>query len=1217
VNPKESTKADAMKMKLMKVALVLCVVSLFSIAAMAQGSASATLSGVVKDPKNAVVANATVTATNADRGIERSTSANAEGVYQITNLPPGVYTVSATAPGFGKAVSKNVSVTVGQAATMNMQLAVAAATEVVNVSGQVENVETQRTSTASTVEQLHIDYQPTNTNDYVDFSKNNSAVTRDNAQFIGAAPGSKISVSGQRQRSNAVNVDGTDGVDNSTNSIRSTVPLEAVQEFQVLTGNYNAEYGRATGGVINVVSRSGSNKFHGDIFGFYRDNAFDATNPFSTTADPAFTRTRYGLTLGGPIKKDKTYYFLAWEGTRRNETGFTSIGQNNFGLVPFDLTPCGVPGVTAQLTSAQSSFASANLGPIGCTYAEVGGIASNTALHGNAGPLAGNAPNFVITGGAAIPGSFMNLASLPGNYPISEKTDIVSVRLDHKINDAHSLSFRFSGTPSYVSGIQVNGQNQVLGQNSFSRTSTQDFTDLDLTAAHLWNISPTQLNEARFQYAHRRLGYDPSRMGDTTGDTDTLPDGQSVAINIPGFAFFGREPFSFVHRTEDRYQFVDNYTWTHGKHTMKMGVDVNHLPISANFTLNFGGLYNFGSIAATSILPAPFASAPSFNPIQAYGLGLPQVFVQGIGNPHDSFANNTVGMYWQDTWRAMPRLTVNFGLRYDAEFTPEFKAVNALSQTAQNKLGITQGIPRDLDNIAPRIGLAWDPWGDGKTVVRAGWGIFYDHPLLGLAFDSDIADGSQAPQLAFFGGSPGGCQVTGSNLNAANLFQGIFDGSCLGAGNQPFGYLKDQQRFDAGLSNSVFVNQNYLTNGVPLSVQPFGFPVAKNFQYAYSHQFNLAFEHEFPKNFVVSFSYNGNLGRHLNRPINANPVNTEALIVNWERAMTDVNSGVTLTTNPLAVGTANPADPCGFSSTGQPWINASLVSFFRTVGGINPSSFPPLLAGCAPIASLLGITNQNVPFSDMIANYSNGTSSYHGLTTTIRKTMGNHYEFSLSHTWSHAIDDSTDLQSLLAPQDSRFANEEVSNSIFDQRHRLILTGIYQSGEVGASGSTKHAMLSGWTVAPVLEWSSGRPFNILTGSDNNFDLSSNTDRPVIVPGPGTSNCGDAAVQSIYSPTGWIQPACFIDSNPLDGVASATLRGNLGRNVGRKPHTIFNDIRVAKHFKVTERFGLDGMVDVFNVFNRLNVADVNVLWTDAGKPTASFDPRQIQFGLKLSW
>src|SRR5262249_39650119 len=281
-------------------------------------------------------------------------------------------------------------------------------------------------------------------------------------------------------------------------------------------------------------------------------------------------------------------------------------------------------------------------------------------------------------------------------------------------NENQQITLRFSGTPSKVTGIQVNGQNQVFGQNAFSRTSRQDLTDLNAIFSHVWTIGSSRINEFRFQYAHHRLGYDPSLLGDTAGDSDTAADGQAVAINIPGFAFFGREPFSFVHRTEDRYQFLDNFTWTKGHHTMKMGVDVNHLPINADFTVNFGGLYNFGNIGGGSLSPA-FASFPSFNPIQAYGLGIPQVFVQGVGNPHDSFANNTLGLYWQDSWRAWPNFTVNFGLRYDVEYTPNFKPVNAISAKAQERLGITQGIPRDYDNIAPRIGLAWDPWSDGKT----------------------------------------------------------------------------------------------------------------------------------------------------------------------------------------------------------------------------------------------------------------------------------------------------------------------------------------------------------------------------------------------------------------------------------------------------------------------------------------------------------------------
>jgi hypothetical protein len=1223
VNPKKSTKADAMTIRLMKLAAVVCVMVLFSITAMAQGSATADLSGAIKDPKGAMVASATVTASNSSKGIERSTTTNASGQYQILNLAPGDYTISASAPGFGKATRKNVNLTVGQSANLNFELTVST-TESVDVNAQAEAVDTHSSTTARTIQSMEIQNLPTNGRNYVNFTLLDPSTKRDSAPSIGAAPTSGVNFSGQRARANLVNVDGMDAVDNSVNGIRSTVSQEAVQEFQVLTSNYNAEYGRAAGGVINIVSKSGQNDFHGNAFGFLRSNAVDATNPFSTIPDPSYTRAQYGFTLGGALKKDKTFYFFSFEGTRRQETGFTSIGQNGFGLQSVDLgstSSCSgliPPGFfTGFETPEQLAFFNAL--PAGfsqCVSEGAYADAGNHALTGTSAGLLWPGGQVFPAFGTPNPGSYIALNSLIGNYPISEKTDVYSLRLDHRLSNTQSLILRASVTPSRVTGIQVNGQNQVFGQNSFSRTSRQNFRDVNGILGHTWSINDRTINEFRFQYAHRGLEFNPSGIGDTAGDADLVPDGQGIAINIPGFAFFGREPFSFVHRTENRYQFVDNFSWTHHDHNLKFGVDVNHLPLTADFTVNFGGLYNFGNVSPSALgLPGSF---PAFSPIQAYGLGLPQVFVQGIGNPHDSFSNNTLGLYLEDSWRIRPNFTLNYGLRYDVEFTPTFKPVNALSAAAQDKLGITQGIPRDTDNIAPRIGFAWDPWNDQKTVVRASFGIFYDHPLLALAFNSDITDGSQAPQLAFFGGDPtAACSPTGSNLNAGTLFQGTFDGSCYPGGNAQFGFLPNEQRFDAFKPDSVFIQQNYLSNGVPLTVQPFGFPVAKNFQYAYSEQANLGFEHDMGHDFVVSFNYNMNLGRHLNRPINANPVDTEALIVNWERSLTDPSSGSTLTTNPLAVGSVSGFAPCGINPTGQPWINASLVSFFRTVGGINPSSFAPLAAACAPIASLLGISNNQVPFSDMIANFSNGNSNYHGLTTTIKKRFSRKYEFQLAHTWSHAIDDSTDLQSLLAPQDSRFPSDERSRSTFDQRNRIVLSGVYQSGEIGSKGSAKHAILSGWTVAPILEWSSGRPFNVLTGSDNNFDLSSNTDRPLEVSGPGTSACGDAAVRSVTSPTGWIQPACFIDSNPTDGIASGPLRGNLPRNAGTRPHTIFNDLRVAKRFNIGERMKVDGMVDIFNAWNRLNVADVNVIWTDAGRPTASFDPRQIQFGVKLSW
>ena len=185
----------------------------------------------------------------------------------------------------------------------------------------------------------------------------------------------------------------------------------------------------------------------------------------------------------------------------------------------------------------------------------------------------------------------------------------------------------------------------------------------------------------------------------------------------------------------------------------------------------------------------------------------------------------------------------------------------------------------------------------------------------------------------------------------------------------------------------------------------------------------------------------------------------------------------------------------------------------------------------------------------------------------------------------------------MAPQDSRNPNAERSESTFDQRHRFVFSSVYQSGRVGSSWLGK--ALSNFTVAPIIEASSGRPFNILTGEDRNFDFGPNTDRPLAVPANTPVNaCGDVPVASKYSPTGFLQPACF---------ASGTVVGNLKRNAGIKPTTVFTDLRIGRLFDLTERFRLEGTVDMFNLINKFNVADVNVLWSNAGQPTAAFDPR----------
>ena len=324
--------------------------------ALAQGASTGDLHVSVKDPKGGVVTNATVTARDVAKGLERAGSSDGQGGYSVRQLAPGTYAVTVDASGFAKAEATGVAITVGEMAELPVTLTIAGGKEIIEVSSQAEIVETSRSSTTDTIGQRRIDNLPINGRNYINFTLTDSQVVRDNAPSLGAAPTSGLNMSGQRARSNLVNVDGADATDNSVNGVRSTVSQEAVQEFQIITNNYAAEYGRAAGGVVNIITRSGSNDFHGDVFGYLRNRNFQAVNPFSTVSNPAYTRVQAGVAFGGALKKDKTYYYFAYEVTRRHETGFSSIGQGNFGFVPFDTTRVGLPFGTLQLTSAQIGF---------------------------------------------------------------------------------------------------------------------------------------------------------------------------------------------------------------------------------------------------------------------------------------------------------------------------------------------------------------------------------------------------------------------------------------------------------------------------------------------------------------------------------------------------------------------------------------------------------------------------------------------------------------------------------------------------------------------------------------------------------------------------------------------------------------------------------------------------------------------------------------------
>jgi hypothetical protein len=1237
----------------------------------------------VKDATGAVVANATVTARNVATNVSRNATTNDEGFYRIINVPPGDYEMTAEAANFKKSVLPKVTVTIGQAAEVDVTLEPGQITESVTISDATsEIVETSKTAVSTTIDQQRINNLPINERNYIEFAKLTSTVGRDNGRPIGPAPTTGLNFGGQRGRSNLVQVDGADNTDNSVNASRSTVSQEAVQEFQVVSNSFAPEFGRSSGGVVNVVTKSGGQELHGNVFGFLRHRSFQARNAFAPIEDPPFTRAQYGFTIGGPFDKERTFFFFAFEQRRRNESGFFTSNPSQ-GLTASATIPV-IPGLNpiartfSNITPAQAAFintlVAAGTPTTICGARAYGFFASSgatTALTGSNPLLSPNdgslcpaispilpgaiGPRFILSG-APVPSGTTNAAgefiafrplnNLQRIFPVTDRTTFNSFRLDHLITSNNQFTFRFGYNPSELSGIQVESQNQSLGQNDLSRTGIQTLRDVSAVTTLTSTFSNNVVNEGRFNFGLRRA-------------TFKSHNGDAVAFNISGTAFTGRELFSPVLRTETRYEFTDNINVVKGNHNFKFGGDIAFIRIpEAIFELNFAGLFNFGGLSASTLNPA-FAGAPDFTPVQQYGLGFPSNFIQGFGNPVSSISNKPMAFFAQDSWKVRPNLTLNYGVRYDYELTEQIPTLplrDPLSginlsaadiQAAQDAMGVQQGFPRDKNNWAPRLAIAWDPWNDGKTSVRAAFGLFYDHPLLAIAFNSDIADAVQQQQGILTPGSPSQTAL----LNAVQVFQGTV---CVPGGPVtpicPAGVVTPGVAAGAQyqFGRQRFNDQTFPGFG---PVLPFTLHVQKNFEYAYANQGNFAIERELTKDMTLSGSYIFVGAHHLPHPLDINAPRTDLQIQNFFRlagrnpvSTTEAVAfsiptsgapcpfGVPLQCFTLATPTGAPAFPnagqtfaiiipgmitAPLSNLGNRIVNAGIANFFRpnapnyflaqalSGGLVTPAVLNGALAGSLRTPGTIS------PFGSINAQTSDGNSSYNALNIDLKKRFSHHFQFLASYTWSHSIDDSSDLQTLLLPQDNRNFGAERSDSLFDQRHRFVFSAVMGSPSSWASQGGFHRALSNFTIAPIFEVSSGRPFNILSNQDTNNDQSNQTDRPTVLAD------GTLCVAGTQGCVGLITGGVFTS-------------GSLARNMGLTHRYMSLDLRLARLVPIGERVRLELIAEGFNLFNRFNEAaaspfidDVRAFNERAGngryfsRPTATFDPRQFQFGLKLNF
>lgn len=1243
--------------------------------ALGQAQANAAdLSGTVVDPSGAVVAGATVTVRNAATGISRTVTTDGQGNYTIIGLPPGEYEVSAEAASFSKVVISGVRLTVGQAANLTIPLKIGEATAVVNVtSDDVQIIETTRTNVANTIDQTRINSLPINERSATGFALTISTVGRDNGRPVGPAPTSGLNIGGQRGRSTLVQVDGADFTDNSINAARSTVSQEAVQEYQVTTNSYMPEFGRATGGIVNVVTKRGTSEFSGNVFGFFRHKTIQARNAFAPLIDndpnkkPPYTRAQYGLTFGGPLNPGKTFFFGSFEQRRRQESGFftgditggaTSSITIGTPFLPISQTFTNL--TAAQVAYVQGALASGNADQISraIAYVHLASIGGQTSINGGStlvnfipgigvpvGQVVGN--RFVLSG-APVPltknsaGQFVAyrpLGQLARVFPISESTTFLSFRADHSFNPDHQLSVRLGFNPSRISGIQDESQNQTLGQNDFSRTGIQRLEDFSFGSSLTSILSPRWINELFYNFGRRAAKFDSQ-----------IP---SVALQIAGTGFIGSNPFSPVDRIERRHQIRNNMTYASAKHTVKFGADLNFVSGKARFDLNFPALFNFSQQAAGSLVTVNniacdslaltglgLGRCPAFTATQAYGLGFPSVFIQGFGDPNSTLSNKPIAFFIQDTWKIHPRFTINYGVRYDYEFTEQFAPTPftdpltgitltaADIQTAQDTLGVTQGFPRDKNNIAPRVGFAWDLAGNGRTVIRGAGGIFYDKPLLAVSFNSNIADGSQQQQatlLPIGGPSPLGLfnafQVMHGTLIPCN-FSGATPGVNCTPGLAPSAqYLAGFMRF----------NPSTFTGFGP--ILPFTLHVIKDFEYPMAFQGNMSIERMIGRSMSLTATYINVTARHLAHPQDVNNVNSSALVENFRRftannpvacngpcpstgrAPTSLSEAAFFslpTTNSALYTMIVPGFIIRNNSTNQLIVSPIAANYFRKIGpnyffvraltGLTKAQFDPLLAGTLRTPGPIS------PYSDVNAQMSDGNSSYNAMNIELKKRFSNGIQFFTTYTWSHSIDDSSDLQTLLKPQDNTNFRAEKSDSLFDQRHRFVMSGVVGAPDSWRGAGGFRGFLHGFTFAPIVEFGSGRPFNILAVGDANGDFQSTNERPTVRPDGTLCQTG-------------------VDTNCLTGVFPAN--GNLGRNMGLTGNYFSIDARVTRRLRFTEKVNLDIIAEGFNLFNRFNEAAGNPFYQVvnqfnkrrgrkyASQPTSAFDPRQFQIGLKLNF
>jgi hypothetical protein len=1041
----------------------------------AQGvGSSGEIFGTVTDSSGGVLPKAIVNVVDTQTGLKRTAMTNGTGQFRIVGLSPATYDVSAQMAGFATEIRRAVTVAIGQTVTSDFKLKPSQVATVVEVTDQPPVVETERGSQANTISQEYIADLPIDRRDYLTFTllapgvSDSSRLAGDQDFRVKQTPQSGLSFYGSNGRGNSITVDGGETSDDA-GGVRPTVSQDDVQEFQINRSNYAADLGSATGASINIVTKSGTDNVHGTLYGFFRNDAMDAQNPFSfsqalpagATFNPAnpdsvgspikdtLSRQQFGGALGFPIKKDKTFLFVAFEGLRQDAQNAVPLLTNTDVFRPSSSQNTVIGGLTGGTVVPCLS------GPVGAAVAlQLGLPAPNPTTN-----LPAAACAQILTGVLTLDPATNPVAAYlvnqfetnGGVFPYDSHQYLASGRLDHRFdaNNEISLTYRY--------GHDLEESPDVQSLTAFSAGSSIHNYDNNLQAAWYRQFSPTTQNEARVQWNYNSFNVIPNEPGE-------------VGLQIPGFINnLGTNIFLPNITILRRYEFADNFTIIRGHHTFKFGgseiLRGNHTE-SHTF---FPGRFVFGSLPGVVLTPL----LPSLTSLQSASFGLPEIYQQGFGNPtYGYYARPLTAFYAQDSWKITPNFTLDYGLRYelDTQFAP---------------------LTTDKKDFAPRVSFAWDPFHDHKTVIRGGYGIFYG-PVDAQIPDVDLSLGALNKNKSAVENTPGAGQVANLDTICGFIAPGSGPSPCnreISIYADGFGGFSNGSTVNIAGSATIF--QALFAQGLIQCTTPAPGNAACITPAAVAGPFGTQ------SGLTVANAGPATPGQVLfvNQPGYRPPIAQQASF-GIERELgpgfSISLSGIYTHTQRLPVAIDTNLLPAPFTSVSL--ANGSTVSYRNwntTAGGGDPIPGSPEGLPCNNLATLVTECFVN-PFVVQNNQYTSAAYAlYEGGIVEIKKRFSDHFTLFGNYTFSKGFDTSTDFNSDYGPQDPTNLNLDRAVSEFDQRHKLVIAGVLDS-------PWKGNVWSGFQLAPIFSYHSGHPFNLLAGGEVNGDNHVTNERPIGAP-----------------------------------------------------------------------------------------------------------------------